>query len=300
MAIRRGAYSALLARDLRKVYVETYQERPIEHTAWINVENMPWNPMSDLNISGLSTMPEKLEGEQFDLDEPIIGSSKQYEALSYGLAVEITFEMIQDELYGVMRELSAELARSSRHRQEIAAHSVLNRAFSTSYTGFTASTALCGAHVGLDGETRRNRPVTDVEFGVTYIQEAIERFEGQTNERNLPDVMTPVMAVIGPSNKWIAREVLGSSGKPYTTDNEINALIQEDLNWMISHYLTTSTYAFLLAAKGVHDLNFFWRQKPMFNSFDDPWTGNSVHSVFQRHTESGFGAWRGVDGTTGA
>lgn len=297
--IVRGSFSALLTPNLRRVYVETGKERPLEYPLFFNVDQMEWNPVTDQQISGLATMPSKTEGAQFSLDEPILGGSVAYTAAPFGLAVEVTWEMWRDELYGVMEELVSEQARASRNRQEVDAWSVLNNAFSTSFVGFTSGESLCStAHVGLDGTSRANRPTTEIGFSVTGIQNAIVRFETMTDERGLPRLMTPSMAIVTPQNKFVAREVLGSAGKPYTTDNEINALLHDDISWMVCHYLTTSTYWFLCAAKGVHDLNFLWRDQPIFDSFDDPWTKNAVFTSYQRHTK-GFGAWRGIDGSTG-
>lgn len=297
--VTRGAISALLAPDLHKVYVDTGKERPLEYPFVFNVADMDWNPITDQQVSGLGTLPSKPEGEQFDMDELIMGGTKAYTAAPFGLAVEITWEAWRDELYGVLREMVAELARASRNRQEVDAWSVLNNAFSSSYVGFTAAESLCAtSHTGLDGVTRANRPTVDVGFSQTYLQGAITRFETMTDERNLPRLMTPVMAILAPTNKFAAREILGSTHKAYTADNEINALIEDDLSWMVCHYLTTSTYHFLVAAKGVHDLNFFWRDHPIFDMFDDPWSKNAIATVYQRHTR-GFGTWRGIDGSTG-
>ncbi len=296
--IRRGAFSALLAPDLRQVYLETGKERPLEYPLVFNVDDMEWNPVKDQQISGLGTMPAKNEGEQFTLDEPILGGTQTYLASPFGLAVEVTFEMWRDDLYAVMRELSAELARASRNRQEVDAWSVYNNGFSNSFAGFDA-VALCStAHVGLDGVTRTNRPSPDIGLSITGIQNAITRFETMTDERNLPRLLAPVMIVVGPQNKFVAREILGSAGKPYTTDNELNALIEEDLSWLVCHYFTLATQWFMSAAKGVHDINFLWRDRPIFDSFDDPWTKNAIFTSYQRHTR-GFGTWRGTDGSTG-
>jgi hypothetical protein len=106
------------------------------------------------------------------------------------------------------------------------------------------------------------------------------------------------MALVAPFNKWRAREIFGSAGKPYTAQNEVNALIEDDLAYMIVHYFTTSTYWFLLAAKGIHDLQFQWRDHPIFDSFDDPRTKNAVFTSYQRHAH-GWGSPRGIDGSTG-
>ena len=299
MAIGRGTFSALVAPDLRRVYMEVGKERPMEYDLWANVDTMEWNPVKDQQITGLGTMPAMTEGEQFPMDQPIIGTTVNYLATPYGLAVEITWPMWRDDLYGVMRELVGGLARASRNRVEVSAHSILNNAFSTSFAGFTASESLCStAHVGLDGVSRANRPSPDIGLSITGVQASTLRFENMTDERNLPRVMAPVMAILAPANKYVAREVLGSSGKPYTADNEINALIEEDLSWLVSHYLTTTTYWFLVAAKGVHDLNFLWRDRPIFDSFDDPWTKNAIFTSYQRHIQ-GYGSWRGIDGSTG-
>ena len=273
MAIQRGAFSALIAPDLRTVYFETGKERPLEYPMIFNVDDMEWNPVTDQQISGLGTM--------------------------FGLAVEITWEMWRDELYGIMRELVSELARASHNRQEVDAWSILNNAFDTSIVGFTASESLCStAHSGLDGTSRANRPSPDVGVSVTGYQGAITRFENLTNERGLPRLLAPTMHVVTPDDKFVAREVLGSTGAPFTADNELNALVEEDMTWMVSHFLISTTYNFTLAAKGVHDLNFLFRDRPIFDSFDDPWTKNAIFTVYQRHTK-GFGAWRGVDGSTG-
>jgi len=302
MPTTTGAISELLAPDLRRVYVETGKERPLEYPIYFNVEEMEWNPLTDQQVSGLGTLPAMDEGEQFTMDDILMGGTKTYTAAPFGMAVEITWAAWRDELYGIMREMVRELARASRNRQEVDAWSVLNNAFSTTYTGFSTSTAesLCStAHIGLDGTTRANRPTTDIVFSQTGLQNAITRFENMTDERDLPRLMTPSLIILNPEDKFTAREVLGSPQKAYTAQNEINALVEEDLTWMVCHYITTSTAWWLSAAKGQHDVNFLWRDHPIFDLFDDPWTKNAIATVYQRHTK-GFATWRGIDGTDGA
>lgn len=297
--ISRGSISELLAPDLRQVYIETGKERPKEYPLVFNVQDMEWNPVSDFQVSGLGSMPTKNEGTQFSFDEIITGGTKTYTATPYGLAVEITWEAWRDELYGVMQEMVKCLARAGRNREEVDAWSVLNNSFSTSYAGFITSKSLCStSQTGLDGESRANRPSPDIGFSITGIQAAVTRFEDMTDERNLPRLMAPTMAVIASANKFVAREIFGSSGKPYTANNEINALVDEDLSFMVCHYITTSTYWWLLAAKGQHDLNYLWRDYPIFDMFDDPTTKNAVATAYQRHIH-GYGSYRGVDGSTG-
>jgi hypothetical protein len=106
------------------------------------------------------------------------------------------------------------------------------------------------------------------------------------------------MAIIPPQKKWVAREILGSGGVPYKADNEINALIAEDIGWMVGHYLSSTT-AWWLTNRQNHDINYLIRDEDMFDMFDDPRTKNAVATAYQRMANAGHGSWRGVYGSTG-
>ena len=215
------------------------------------------------------------------------------------MAVEITREMFDDDLYGPMREFTRLMAKSSRNRLEVDAHSILNNAFSTSFAGFDTSKSLCStSHVLLNGGSAANRPTVDTGLSQTAIQDALIRFENMDDERGLPVLLSPSVLVISPDDRFLARELFGSAQKVDSAENNINALLDEDLKVMVNHYLTSTTAWYLLSSKGNHDLNFFIRNSPEFDSFTDPWTGNAVFTVYQRHI-AGYGSWKGVDGSTG-
>jgi hypothetical protein len=296
--VTRAFSAQLFTPDLRRLFIEIGKERPAEFMEVFNVETMQWNPSKDAQYSGMGTMPTKPEGTQFVLDQPITGGTVTYTAVAYGLGFETTWENWDDDLYSFWPEMASELARAARNRQEVQAWAILNNAFSASFTGFDGVSLCNTAHPGLDGINRPNRPTPDVGFSITGIQNMIHRFESMTDERNLPRLMAPTMMLVSDTNKFAAREILGSLGKPYTADNEINALIDEDLSWMICHYFTSATQWFGVAPKGTHDMNFLWKNQPTFDSFDDPRTKSAVFTAYQRFA-TGFGSWRGIDGSTG-
>lgn len=297
--VNRGFSSSLLTPQLHSIYVETGKERPLEFTEVMNVKDMPWNPITIGQYSGLGTMPEKPEGTQYRTDEPLTGGTKTYTAAPWGMAFEVTYEMWRDELFGLMEEMTKELKRASRYRLEVNAWSVLNNGFSTSFTGFEASKSLFStSHVDMSGTTKANRPSVEIGISVAGLQAMTTAFENMTNARGLPQLMVPRYIIVGPSQRFITREILGSSGAPYKADNEINSLIQENLSWMVSHHKTSATSWFAMAPKNEHDLNFWYRDRPSFDSWDDPTTKNAVFAAYQRHTE-GFGSWQGTYGSTG-
>ena len=298
--IRTNSFSALLAPGIYRVYVETGRRRPLEFPQWVNVIDMPWQGYANRQISGLGVMGTKPEGAQFPMDAPIMGNQKTHTSTSYGSGFEVTYEMWRDELYGVMDMLASELRRVSNYRMEVDAHNVLNFAFSTAaYTTFDGAALISASHVGLDGVTRSNINATSVQVGFTGLQAAITNFHGQTNERNIPVAQS--MASVGvPYQFWATvRETLGSDSKPFTADNEINALMQEDITYWLSHYFTSSTAWFAIAEKGEHDMNFNIMDRPMFDYFDDPRTWNAVYVVYQSHEPSQADEYRGVYGSQG-
>ena len=298
--IARAGFSELLKPDLHQVYVDTGMENPTEFDMIVNVIDMPYNPLTDQQISGLGTMPTKDEGDPFAVDEPIMGGTTEYLAVPYGLSIEFTFEAWDDELYGVFNEMVAELSRASNNRLEVDAHAPLNFAESTAFTGFDGRPLIDTAHPVLGGGAPiANRPAVDINFSRTGVQVAMQHFHDLVDERGLPRLLAPTTALVTSSFYHDAREILGSSGRPLTANNELNALIPEDLSWMVTHYITNPNKWFIMARQDVHDVNFYVRNDPDFDMFDDPRTLNAVGTMYQRHV-SGFGTWRGIFGSTGA
>jgi hypothetical protein len=300
MAIGRSTFAELLSPEWRKVYIEVGKQRPTEYDKMLNIVDMMWNPETDLQISGLGTMPGKPEGTQFTRDQPQLGGQNAFLAVPYGIAVEFTYEFWRDELYGIARELAAQMAIASHNRMEVQGASLFNNAFNTSFTGFTASESLCStSHARIDGGTAHaNRPSPDIQLSVTGLQNAITRFETQVDERGIQRLLAPSQIVIPPALKFTAREILGSAGKVGTADNEINAVIEDDLSVFVHHYFTSATQWFMLSSKENHDLQMRFRDRPVFDAWDDPNSKNAILSSYQRHTE-GWSSWRGVDGSTG-
>lgn len=296
MVASTPAFSELLDVSIYQIYLDTRKERPTEYTTIFNVRDLAYQNQKDQEFAGLGTMPSKPEGQQFVLDQPIAGGTKTYTAQPYGLAMEATFEMWDDDRFGVIGEMARELARSSRNRIEVRAATILNNAFDTNFAGFDSTSLVSTSHTDAGGNTWSNRPAVDTTLSLTGIQEGVKNFETMTNARGLPMLMSPSMLVIDPNDRYLARELLGSSGKPFTADNELNSLLDDDMKIFIYHYLTTNTFWFMMAGKGTHDLNFYWRNRPMFDSFDDPRTKNAVFTVYQRHTE-GYGSARGIYGS---
>lgn len=310
MTTNRAGFANLLAPGLRKIFFDEYGERPLEYESIFNIETTKRKYEEDYQMGGLGAMPQKAEGQSIIYDDPLSGNTLKYIPLSWGLGFRITHEAYEDDLYGMLgKKMVAQLVKAAKYAQEVHAWGVINGGFAASATASTTtrSNTFDGyslfnvAHSRLSGGTQANRSSTDADLSVSSLQAAFDLFEGWTDERGFPLICKPKKLVIPFQSKWIAREILNSNGKPYTANNEINSLAEEDLDYMVSHYLTDAQNDswFLFADKSDTSLNFFWREKPGMSSADDFDTGDAKNKCYQRFV-AGVSNWTGCFGSQGA
>jgi phage major head subunit gpT-like protein len=297
-----GAFSYLLAPGLRKVFFQLLDERPPEYSKVANEETSKRAYEEDLEVGGLGSMPVKPEGRGIVYQDFMQGGKKRYTHLTYGLGFRVTLEMMEDDLYNVMKKNTRELAKAARNAREVAFWNMLNNGFTTEYgfPKFGNNEALISAtHSKLGGGTGSNRASTDADLSPTSLEAAVISFESLSDEMDIPVIIKPNLLIVGAQLKMVAREILGSEFRPYTSNNEINALREEGLDYMICHYIVDPDSWFLVAKKGDHDLNFMERSATRFQNGDDFDTGDAKFKAFQRFSV-GAGEWRGLYGSQGA
>jgi len=305
MAVTTGGFSALLAPGLFDVLFNEINSQPNQWVGVFNTYDSERAYEEELKVAGLGSMVPKPEGTPISFDDPLIGSSIRYTHNSFGLGFRITREMYDDELYGVMKKMAAELGRACAYKVEIDAWSVLNNAFSTSFVGLDGLALCHTSHTRLDGGTViANRPGTDADFSFTSYQASLDSFATMLDDRGRPLDINPALIVIDPTFDWACREITQSEYKPYTAGNEINALKGEVTEYLKCRYFLNPRQWFLLAPRkqqseaGGHDLKFFWRTRPETANADDFLTGDALFKIFTRYSK-GFSEWRGVYGTSG-
>lgn len=295
-----GAFSALLAPGLRKVWHDEYKDWPEEHSQIATMLTSKRAYEEEHVMAGLGRMERKPEGTALTYDDPINGSTVRFTHISFALGFRVSREMYEDDQYGIMKKMSKQLARSARQTAEVEFGGLWDDAFAgANYTGADGQPLCTTAHTLLVGGTFANEPTVAIDLGISSLRAMLENREALVDDRGLPVQHPATQLLIGPSNQWMAKELIGSAQKPYTSDNEINAFKGLDLSYMVYHYSTDPDAWWLLAPKAYHDIKFFWRTKPDFDNGDDYDTKDAKFSVFARFS-LGFTDWRGVDGSPGA
>ena len=303
--ITRSQAISLLEPKLSNIWHEAYPARPVEYTSFVNIRETKKRTLTDFKLSDFGPLRLKGEGESLIYDDPLFGAEQPYTPVRFALGYKITQETIDHELYGQVDKFERALIVSAINLQETAAARLINNGFGTTdadgfeATGFDALQLFSTAHTRLDGgAVLRNRPSADVDLGVTGLQNALVDWHTQNlDDRGRPQLIRPKLLIVNPQDMFTARELLQSEFKPGTANNEVNALREEGLSFMVSHYIGSDADQWVLLGDQ-HDLNFVWDQRPrggMEEDFDA--------EVIKRKVVEGFavghGEWRGTWASSG-
>lgn len=303
MTITRGQFLTLLEPKLSEIWFERYPQWPTEFTRYCNVRSTQKATITDYKMTDFGALQLKAEGANIAYSDPIGEITKTAQPVRFALGYKITDEAKKHELYGMFDKIEGSLMKSAIDGQETVAALVFNNGFGTtnsdgfSATGFDGLQLYSTAHTRMDGgATQRNRPSSDADLGVTALQQAIIDFENWKDDRGRPAMIRPKLMIISPEDKFTARELLGSEYKPGTANNEINALKEEGLSFMVSHYKSDTDAWFLQGDK--HGVHFVWEEKPR-NGMEEDFDAE----VIKRKLVQGFvvyhNEWRGNWGTSG-
>jgi len=312
----RNNFPPLLAPGLRHIFLQ-FADLEIQKAKYpliFHEANSEDAYEIDYEIGGTGPMPEMNEGERPASDGLLQGNTKKYLHLTYGLLSEATWQLVSDDKYGVIKQIPRSHLRSGVYSRESVASSVFNLGGSTYVTNdgvslFNTAHPLLGgpeatnvapgvSNIINSAGTYPNRPNPDTDLSFTAIQQAVNMFNRIPDGRGIPAMVRPKWLLIPPELIFIAREILGSPGKPYTTDNEVNSLQGEDLKFVWWDYLTSPSAWFLLAEKEGHLLKFYEREA-LTGQTDDDFKTKVLMFLSTQRFSAGATTWYGTWGTFG-
>lgn len=300
MAAVRGAFDKVVAPGAYAAYADEYESLPAYYPDVLRVETTEKAYEDFIITAGLGTTPTKPESVTVALDRPFQVGSVRMTITSYGLGYEVSKELMDDDLYGVVADPASRfLATSGRDTEERQGAALFNLAFTTqqAYDGVSLINA---AHPLVAGGTASNAPASAQALGFTSLQASIERMRQMVNERGLRIRLMPSNLIVPIPLEWLADEILLSSKKPHEATNTENVMAASriGLKAFTWPYLTSTTAWFVTVDKSKHKLMFFWREKPNMDRDFDKKARVAIFMNFFR-----FGTvtpdWRGIDGSTG-
>ena len=318
MTMVRNQFFQAMSIDVAHNFIEfvDLKQRSVEFRSIFNVLPSKKAYEDAVHYAGTGPAQPKNEGEPVYYDYLIQGGTRRYIHQTYGLGIRMSYELMQDDQTGLMEASPKSLVQGHIFAQEYTAGNVFNLGFSSTGTitddgvslfnnqhpllgGAGATNVAPGVgNFSTASGTYPNRPQTDSDLSFTSLQYATMTFQRMPNARGISVATKPKHLRIAPENEYIAIELLGSAGKPYTSDNEVNALVAAGLTYDVCHYFTSPSAWFLTGNKDEHRLMFYERQ-PIYGDYDRDFDQQALKFLAISRFSAGADTWLNTFGSNG-
>lgn len=264
MTTTRGQFTALLEPILNDIWNDEKYPRPPQlfQRLYNRVETSTKAAETLFKRTGLGAFQDKPEGQTITLSDPIAGPQIKFAHVRRALAYNITQEAMDHDQFNELVGLERDLRIASEDDLETRGHLLLNNGFVTTDSGGFKGAGYDGlalfstAHTRLDGgATQRNRPSTDVNLSWTALADARQQFKSWLDDRGRPVMGTPVRLWVTPADELTAKEILQSTLKPGTANNDTN-VISNEFEIVVSQYITDLNSWYLQGSRA--DTVLFW------------------------------------------
>lgn len=294
-------FTAVLAAGLDDVF-KREMERPAEGMQFFRTIPMKKATHKFQSYYGLGTVSQNRDSEELPYDEMGLGFDNELTVNTFRGAIKVEKELVEDELYGVIKGRQQELVESERLAREYVLADVFNRCLGTSGAPF-----LCEDGMYLIDSARPNafkRAGTwsnlDSTSTITLNQlfDVQLQFAYNTDERGALAPLKMTHIIIRPAEEKTVWEILNSDKRPYDAQNAKN--FQYGRFEAIVYNMLTSAVALYVALPGGfkserNELLFGDRVSPQLET----WMSNGNDVTHQRiRTRYGVGCnrpyvWRG-------
>ena len=305
MAISRAQLAAELEPGLNSLFGLEYDQHGQEYTEIFQMENSAKAFEEEVLLVGFGGAPDKAEGQGVQFDNASESYTSRFTHDTVSLAFALTEEAIEDQLYDSLgKRYTKALARSMAHSKEVKAASVLNNAFSSSFTGGDGVSLINTAHPLAGGGTEANRATTMADLNETSLEANLVDLATFTDDRGLQISVMPSKLVIPPQLVFVADRLLSSDLRTGTSDNDINSIKNTGMisgGTVVNHYLNDPDAYFIITS--VTDqgdgLKGFQRTAMATSMEPDFTTGNIRYKARERYS-FGFSDFRGIYGSQAA
>jgi len=287
----RGRFNKEYLPGLFQLSIDSYENKRAA-SMWpslVTIKTSKKSKEEDVLRSGLSTLRNKGEGEGVTYDTQIGGPKQTWVHGVKALAVRITEEAIDDNLYelsggadGSLKELFYDLGESAEETIETEMARFFNSATSTTYHSTRFSKALASAtHTKLDGSAYSNYATSSDLTYATFWTNLVAA-ENQTNHRQQKIMKKVKNLWVPPQYEQKALEVLKSSDRPDTPNRAVSAYAKSGRSIELKVWRQmTDADMWILQSEG-RGIIFFWNRKTRFARDKDFQTGDVMVKVDQR------------------
>jgi phage major head subunit gpT-like protein len=298
-AIAPDLYLTSMLPAIDEVVMGKYGEWPTQYTELFrNESSTRWGEQTT-EITGFGQMSVVAEGKTTVYDEALPGFNKTYIHTQYSLGFRASRIAMDDDKFGVVRKMSAELGKSGRETKEVVCAAVVNTGF-VSATGPDGQTLFSTAHPLIGGGTYSNRLSYATDPDVTSIRLALTLMRQTPDDRGKKVRIAPKKLIVPPNLEFVAAELLGGTDRSDTANRAINAFKRRSgmpsfESWMVFDYLTDPDAWMIQADVSQTEMRHYNRES--FNTEHDvDFDSRSVKTAAWQRFAVGYNGWRGIVG----
>lgn len=301
--INTGSHPKLLWPGIHETWGQIYDAHPTEYTDLYEMQTSNKAYEQDVQITGFGLAPIKAQGAPVSYDSEMQGWVSTYVHIAYALGYIVTYEELRDNLYKEVSQRRAKAnAFSCNQTIENVGAFLYNNAFvGTFFTTPDGQPLISTAHVNATGGTYSNRLTTPADLSEVSLEDMTIQIMDARMDRGLRISVMPQTLHIAPNEWYNANRILKSVLQNNTANNAINVLKATNAfpgGIKLNHYFTDPD-AWFIRTNIPNGMQFFWRDKPMFDQDNDFDTKNAKAATYMRFSV-GVTDPRGIYGSPGA
>ncbi len=247
-------------------------------------------------MAGTGAASVKAEGAGVGFDDMYETYTARYTHSTVAMAVSITEEAVEDNLYLSMgSEIARSMNKSMNYTKEVRRANILNYMQSASYLGGDGVALGSLVHPLGGGGTIQNILTTPAQLSESSMEEMKIIISKWTDERGIPGDWSIKKLVVPPELEFVAERLTASSYQPDTESNNINAFKSRGIlknGYSLNRYLTDPTKWFFITDCR-NGLKAFIR-RPLKKGLEGEFeSGNLRYKLSERYSE-GWTNPRGV------
>lgn len=296
----RDNFGELLTPVHKKIFFQGYNEKPAQYTKIFKKDTMRAKQQTYPHLGAMGIWDEGHEGQVFNLKDFSEGAKATFVAARYDASYKVTWELIQDDLYGVMRGIgkggnAKALGKGLRNREEVNCANVVLNGFST--PGYDGKPLFAVDHPLIDSDKTCSNLITG-ELTDANLKKACTLLRSQLDEAGMPISARPNLLVVHPDLEFTAKAIVQSQRQSGTDLNDKNTL--PNLEVFVWDYLINDDglTPWFIQDTSFENLMFLTREAPRFGDQWIPGQMDSLYYGYARFAE-GYVDWRGLVGSTG-
>lgn len=297
----RANFAELLTPVHKKIFFESYNEVPMVYKKIFKTEKMNAKTQSYPHLGAFGLWAQNTEGSKFNHDKFAEGEVASFEAKRYDKAYQLTWELVQDDLYNVMKGIgkggSAKgLGRGLRATEETETSKVISGGFDN--VGYDGKALFAEDHPLINSSATCSNLVSGA-LTDENLKKAMTLMRQQKDEAGIIISASAKQLVVCPELEFTAKAIINSIKQAGSSLNDINTIPNmEVVVWDYLSDSTGTTKPWFIQDTSFDNLLFLRREEPIFGSekIQDQMDYNMYGYT---RFDVGYCDWRGLVGSKG-